>query len=64
VDAGVWTRLRAGGSSLKQELLLKSKTPHLDAALEGMVRTVLYVAAAIFWLHEIFAPSEDRSRNK
>jgi hypothetical protein len=49
---------------MKQELLLKSDTPHLDAALERTVRAVLYVAAAIFWLHELFAPNEDRSRNK
>jgi hypothetical protein len=51
------------GSFLKQELLLKSQTPNLDAALERTVRTVLYVAAVIFWVHEIFAPSEDRSRD-
>jgi hypothetical protein len=49
---------------MKQELLLKSETPHLDAALERTVRAVMYVAAAIFWLHELFAPNEDRSRNK
>jgi hypothetical protein len=55
---------RLRGSFLKQELLLKSETPHLDAALERTVRAVLYVAAAIFWLHEIFVPGEDRSRNK
>jgi hypothetical protein len=49
---------------MKQELLLKSKTPHLDAALEKTVRVVLYVAAAVIWLHEIFAPNQDRSRPK
>jgi hypothetical protein len=50
--------------SMKQELLLKSKTPHLDATLEKTVRVVLYVAAAVIWLHEIFAPNQDRSRPK
>jgi hypothetical protein len=49
---------------MKQELLLKSKTPHLDAALEKTVRVALYVAAVVIWLHEIFAPNQDRSHPK
>jgi hypothetical protein len=56
--------LRAPGEFMKQELLRKSNTPHLDAMLERSVRAVMYVAAAVFWLHEILAPSQDRSRPK
>ena len=49
---------------MKQELLRKSKTPHLDALLERTVRAAMYVAATVFWLHEILARYQDSSRPK
>jgi hypothetical protein len=47
---------------MKQELLLKSEHSHADAALARALRIVLYIAAAVYWLHETFSTREASTR--
>jgi hypothetical protein len=46
---------------MKQELILKSRFPHTEAALEKAVRIAVLIGVAVYWIHGVLTPRTPRA---